>query len=185
MNGHLRRAFLGGYRRNDVDAIVSGLEEAQSAATLRAEQIEAACAELEKTLVDTRNKLGETSARETKLAAYVVELRARRGELEQASRQKAEKLLEAARADAARIRSDAVVEGARARADVENLIRFRDTLAATMRTLTQEFERVTSTEPVDLETVAPTATVEEAKPAPFAPTPLTPRQHEPAEQATA
>jgi hypothetical protein len=58
-----------------------------------------------------------------------------------AGRTQVEQMLEEARLDAARIRAAAALEEERARTRVEELLKLRDTLATTIRSVTRDFER--------------------------------------------
>lgn len=123
----LRRSWLSGYRVADVEV-------------LRA-RLELTIAHLTHELESTRARLAESERERDRQAAELARAAATREESAARGRQEADELIEAARLDAARIRAAAALEDQRARTQVADLIRLRDTLAATVRNVTREFER--------------------------------------------
>lgn len=123
----LRRSWLSGYRVADVEV-------------LRA-RLELTIAHLTHELESARSRLAESERERDRQAAELARADAAREESAARGRQEADALLETARLDAARIRAAAALEDRQARTQVDELLRLRDTLAATIRAVTQDFER--------------------------------------------
>jgi hypothetical protein len=136
----LRRTWFSGYRVADADALlaqfavrVSELWDEVQTLTSRLADVEAQRTELER-------RLGEANKRELELAERVWTIEAAREQELDAAREEARRIIDAAHLDAARVRGDALLETETARAQVDELLRLRDTLSATMRAVVRDFE---------------------------------------------
>lgn len=131
----LRRRWLGGYRAPDVDVYLLALKSEILQLRIRVRELETDRRELQGLLEDSRRLAADLSARAAEAAA--------RGEqVTSEAHREAQRILDAALVDAARIRDDASGEAAGFRVQIDSLLRLRDTLAATIRTVVRDFERV-------------------------------------------
>jgi hypothetical protein len=139
----LRRTLIGGYRVADVEILLAQfrLLVSQLDAELKASRASLADSEAERRELGKR--LDEALHREIEIAAAASGVRQAHADAERTLEERARTVLAAAEADAARIRAGADTELGQARNQVEELLRLRDTLAATMRGVIKEFETVT------------------------------------------
>jgi hypothetical protein len=123
----LRRAWLSGYRASDVEVLLV--------------QFRMRVTGLQRELDSLKDRLLRTESERDGARAFADELAAEREVAIRAGRTQVEQMLEEARLDAARIRAAAALEEERARTRVEELLKLRDTLATTIRTVSRDFER--------------------------------------------
>jgi hypothetical protein len=123
----LRRAWLSGYRVSDVEVLLA--------------QFRMRVTGLQRELDSLKDRLLRTESERDGARTLVAELSAERETAIRAGRTQVEQMLEEARLDAARIRAAAALEEERTRTRVEELLKLRDTLATTIRSVTRDFER--------------------------------------------
>jgi hypothetical protein len=153
----LRRGWLRGYRAPDVDVYFLALKSELLQLRLRIAELESDRRELRGLLDDSRRLAAE-------LASTAAEAAARGQQVAAEAQRDAQAIRDAALVDAARVRDDAVGQSTGLRTQIDSLLRLRDTLAATIRTVVRDFERVMADG--DLQAPAPL----DARPA--APAPL-------------
>ncbi|MGH3003287.1 MAG: hypothetical protein ACRDM1_11610 [Gaiellaceae bacterium] len=136
----LRRTLVGGYRVADVEVLLARfrLLASQSDAELRGlrervERLEDERAELNALIDRARLRELEASARATQL------LHARENAADEAD-ERAHEIVEAAHAEAARTHGETFLRNESARAQVDELLRLRDALSATMHGLVRDVE---------------------------------------------
>jgi hypothetical protein len=156
----LRRAWIRGYKPADVEVRLALLRSELTVAQVRVEEAERARRDLE-------TRLEEAHAREVELVAAMAQAQAAAERVSDEAAKRAEELLEEARVDAARVRAEAAREADDMRTQVEELLRLRDMLSATIRMVVRDFERVTA----EVELGELTAPAAPAQPAPAAPSP--------------
>ncbi|MGI8421517.1 MAG: DivIVA domain-containing protein [Gaiellaceae bacterium] len=166
----LRRTWAG-YRVADVDLLlaqfgsrVSQLWSESQSLSSRLEQVESQRAELEL-------RLGEAHKREIELVRKAGRIHAECEQELDAARDEAGAILDEARLDVARLRGDAALQAETARAQVDELLRLRDTLSATMRVLIRDFEALVGC--IDRGESPPASARPHAAPAPPAAEPAT------------
>ena len=137
-NPNLRRAWFSGYRRADVETLLSKFGARVSELWGEVQALRATVDELEFERGRQREQLAELRGRERKLVESSAAQEADHG-LEEA-RAQALAIVDTAHLDAARIRGEASLEADAARAQVDELLRMRDTLAGTVRAVVREFE---------------------------------------------
>jgi hypothetical protein len=144
----LRRAWLSGYRTADVEVLLA--------------QFRMRVTGLGRELDNLKDRLLRTESERNEARAVANELSAEREVAIRAGRTQVEQMLEEARLDAARIRAAAALEEERTRTRVEELLKLRDTLATTIRSVTRDFERT-------MDGVEEPAQTPEPEPAPVLP----------------
>lgn len=160
----LRRTLVGGYRVADVEVL---LAQFRLLVTQLDTELKSARSRLEASEADRRElarRLDEALHREVEVAASAARLRQAQAEAERQGAERGRELVEAAQAEADRIRADASNDVAAARAQVDELLRLRDTLSATMRGIVRDFESVAGT--VDATRIAVPAPPAPPTPAP-------------------
>jgi DivIVA protein len=135
---NLRRAWFSGYRPVDVETLLSKFGARVSDLWGEVQALRGTVDELEFERGRLREQLAEVRGRERKLIESSAEQHPDRV-LEEA-RAQALAIVDAAQLDATRIRGEAGLEADTARAQVDELLRMRDTLAGTVRAVVREFE---------------------------------------------
>lgn len=131
----VRRKWLRGYRAADVDAHFVMLRGELWQARMRAAALEKEKRELQLQLDESRGFVAE-------LGSTVAEAAARCVQMETDARREAQEIRDSALIDAARIRDEAAAEEELLRRQIDGLVGLRGTLAATIRTVVRDFERV-------------------------------------------
>jgi hypothetical protein len=131
----LRRAWFSGYRPADVDGLLTTFGSRVSELWSEVPQLRSTLDELDTDRAQLRERLSEANRRELELRNEQ-----RGGNELGAARAEAQALVDAAHLDATRIRGEASLEADTARAQVDELLRMRDTLAGTVRAVVREFE---------------------------------------------
>ncbi len=135
----LRRAWFRGYRAVDVQLV---LAQASLRVTQLVSDLESTRSRLEAADSERRELtqlLAEAHRRELETAATA---EAARGQAARDAEARAEEVIDQAHLDAARIRAEAAVDSERVRSQVEDLLRLRESLAATIRLVTRDVDRV-------------------------------------------
>lgn len=129
----LRRAFLRGYKRADVELALARQTIARERVQLELEAIRLRANDLEQEVDDLRTQIADHRRRETELLAALDEVRDRRESLEREARLKADEILAEARERAAGLRSERLREVGELQEHVEQLLGLRASLTSTLK----------------------------------------------------
>jgi hypothetical protein len=167
----LRRAWFSGYRVADVEILVAQMSLRLSQLAGDLGMTRARLEEAERERRELAVLLDSAHRREVELIERASAAEAERDEAVREALSRATHTIDEAQLDAARIRADATLDAERARGQVDELLRLRDSLAATLRAVTRDFERVMRGEPALAPTPARVPAVATPGPPPPAPAP--------------
>jgi len=162
----LRRTWISGYRVADADALLAKFAARVSELWGEVEAFKARLAAVESQRAELERGLAEAAQRELDLAERVRTMDAAHEHELSAAREQARQIADAAHLEAARVKGDALLQAETARAQVDELLRLRDTLSATMRAVVRDFEATVgridrgewpADSPVSHPAIAPTA----------------------------
>ena len=134
----LRRAFLRGYRRADVELALARSTIARERVQLELEAVRGRADDLQREVEDLRAQIADHRRRETELLAALDEVRERRESLEREARLRADEILAEAREKAAGLRTEGLREVGELQEHVEQLLGLRSGLTATLKRTMQE-----------------------------------------------
>ena len=129
----LRRAFLRGYKRADVELALARATIARERVQLELEAVRLRSDDLQREVEDLRAQVADHRRRETELLAALDEVRERRESLEREARLKADEIVADARAKAAGLRTEGLKEVGELQEHVEQLLGLRAGLTATLK----------------------------------------------------
>jgi chromosome segregation ATPase len=129
----LRRAFLRGYKRADVELALARSTIARERVQLELEAVRLRADDLQREVEDARAQIADHRRRETELLAALDEVRERRESLEREARLKADEIVADAREKAAGLRTEGLREVGELQEHVEQLLGLRAGLTATLK----------------------------------------------------
>ena len=136
----MRRTWFAGYRVADADALLARFAGRISEFWAEVEALKAQLADAESRRVELEHQLAVAVQRELDLAESVRALDVARDDMLRAAREQARSIVDDANLEAARIKGDALLQVETARAQVDELLRLRETLSSTMRAVVRDFE---------------------------------------------
>ena len=139
---NLRRAWLAGYRVGDVEVTLARFSIRVSQLWSEVQELKAKLAAVEDDRRRLEQRLGDSRQREVDLSSAVSRSHVTGDALERDARAKAQMIVDAAELEAARIRGDASLSAETTRSQVDELLRLRDLLTATVRAVIRDFEIV-------------------------------------------
>lgn len=141
----LRRAWLAGYRVADVELALAQFGLRVSQLWTQLQDLKERLETTDRERRDLERRLGEAHARELELLAGVANVRGAQEREQSRAHQEAQAIVDAAHLDAAHIRAEAARESETVRAQVDQLLKLRDTLSGTMRAVVRDFEGLVGT----------------------------------------
>lgn len=136
------RRFIGGYRREDVHAVLRDLEDRLRRLDFQFEQAMARIRETEAELARTREQLAASHRREQQLELERDAARLHAEEIETAARLRAEAIVAGAEADAARIRGEAHLRVEDTGRHLDELLGLKQTMLDSVRAAVAEVQAV-------------------------------------------
>jgi chromosome segregation ATPase len=136
----LRRAYLRGYRRGDVELALARATIARERLQVELDATKARVEALQSEVESLRAQIDVHRKRETDLLAALDEVRARRETLEREARQRADEVLGEAVHRAAQLRTEGLRQVGELQQQVEQLLALRAGLGSTLRRALEEAE---------------------------------------------
>jgi chromosome segregation ATPase len=156
----LRRAWLRGYRRGDVDLAVARATIAQEQTQHELEGTKARANAMHAEIKDLHRRLDDLRSREQQLARSLDEVRERREQLERETDQRARTIVGEAEQRAAAIRTEGLRSVGELQQQVEQLLGLRAGLSAALKRVTQDIS-----DSLDRLAAAPARAIEQKPPA--------------------